>query len=1273
MLALRLFLLGALDIRYDDQQLPKPPTQKSQSLLAYLAVHGQRPQPRERLADLFWGDRPKPKARSSLSTALWHLRRCLPSEACLLSDARTVQFSPEFPLWLDVEEFEASAARDDTSSLQAAVDLYRGDFLEDFYDDWILNERYRLESLFAAALERLMNVQEARKQYASAIAAALRLIQHDLLREDAYRLAMRAYCQLGRRDAAVDLYRRCQDAIRRELEAEPMAETRDLYESILTGCYEVTPAVGAVPTRLPIEEPMMRRVSSPLDVVARSPLVGREDELAFLQRSWHDAITGQGQLVWVLGEAGIGKTRLVEEFADQVGWQGARVLWGCCYLFERLLPYQPIAESLRAILPGPTPEERQALPAWAVAQAASLVPEIAEDTPDASEPSSEAPDQQQTRLFAGVAQVFAQFSSHGPLLIVLEDLHWASESTLQMIHYLVRHLVSHPILFVGTLRPEEIGPSHPLWSLQQQLDKAGLARSLALPPLSPQALEALLIETSGVGKDVEPLAMRLALETEGNPFFLNEIVKALFERGMIRLEHGVWEADFLALSEKDLPLPASLTAVIEARVRDLEDKAQEALRLAAVLGREFDLDVLSEAWGQGKDATLEALEVLLRHRLIEETTSLAARDYTFSHHKIQEVIYAGIPHQHRQYAHARAGLAMERVHGREAEEWAAELAFHFEQGRQYDHALNGKAIAYGLQAGDRLRVMYAHGDAVRYYQSALALLKQRGDYEQAARTLMKLGLTYHTAFDFRRAREAYDEGFVLWQRSGHAERPSRTPRRTLRLSQAEPTGLDPALAYDTLTVPVLDQLFSGLVELTPELDIVPDIARAWEILDGGRRYVFHLRDDCRWSDGAPVVAEDFCLAWRRVLDPEVGSPAASLLYAIKGARAFHHGEVSDSESMAVRAPDPTTLVVELEEPTAYFLQALACSPAYPVPRHMVQKHGPAWTDEVNLATNGPFRLERWEKGELLVLSHNPDWHGSPTGNVSRVELSFSAEPPTQLQWYEADELHILDMQFFGPVELDAARALYAGEYVTIPQPFTSYVGFAASQSPFHDPRVRRAFVQATDRETLADVIMRGFVAPALGGFVPPGMPGHSPRIGLPYDPDQARQLLRESGYPGGRDFPLVELMAHTDPASAVVAPILQSQWQENLGLTIRWQAVEWADYLDRINRRPPHLFLWAWVADYPDPDSFLSICPFRDQTRWQNEAYNSLVERASQVLDQPERLSLYKQADRMLIGEAAILPLAYYRSHLLVKPAVVRIPLSPVAYWLWKDVVIESD
>jgi oligopeptide transport system substrate-binding protein len=421
-----------------------------------------------------------------------------------------------------------------------------------------------------------------------------------------------------------------------------------------------------------------------------------------------------------------------------------------------------------------------------------------------------------------------------------------------------------------------------------------------------------------------------------------------------------------------------------------------------------------------------------------------------------------------------------------------------------------------------------------------------------------------------------------------------------------------------------------------------------------------------------VGAEDFRYAWQRVLDPKVSSPAASLLYDIEGARAFHGGQVSDESSVSIRAPDAATLVVELEEPAGHFLQVLACSPAYPVPRHVVQRHGPAWTDAANLVTNGPFRLEHWERGVSLVLSRNPDWHGTPTGNVSRVALSFSDEPSAQLQRYEADELHILDMQFFGPVELDAARARHAEEYFTIPQPFTSYVGFATNEPPFHDPRVRRAFVRATDRETLAEVVMRGFVSPALGGFVPPGVPGHSREIGLGCDPAEARRLLSEAGYPGGRGFPGVHMLTHTDPASAVAAPILQSQWQEILGVTVSVQAVEWSEYLDRINRQRLHLFLWAWVADYPDPGNFLRVCPFRSQTQWGNETYNNLVERASQAPDQHDRLSLYKQADRMLIGEAVVLPLVYYRSHLLVKPAVARMPLSPMAYWFWKDVVIES-
>jgi len=181
--ALRLYFLGTLDIRYDDQSLPKPPTLKSQSLLAYLILHRHRPQPRDRLIGLFWGDRPERKARRSLTTALWHIRRCLPDERLILSDPHTVQFDPQSDLWLEVEEFERlvdwETGRSVDRETAKAVELYRGDFLDGFYDDWIINERYRLETLFLDALARLMVGHEARDEHDAALARALRLLSRD--------------------------------------------------------------------------------------------------------------------------------------------------------------------------------------------------------------------------------------------------------------------------------------------------------------------------------------------------------------------------------------------------------------------------------------------------------------------------------------------------------------------------------------------------------------------------------------------------------------------------------------------------------------------------------------------------------------------------------------------------------------------------------------------------------------------------------------------------------------------------------------------------------------------------------------------------------------------------------------------------------------------------------------------------------------------------------------------------------------------------------------
>lgn len=213
-----------------------------------------------------------------------------------------------------------------------------------------------------------------------------------------------------------------------------------------------------------------------------------------------------------------------------------------------------------------------------------------------------------------------------------------------------------------------------------------------------------------------------------------------------------------------------------------------------------------------------------------------------------------------------------------------------------------------------------------------------------------------------------------------------------------------------------------------------------------------------------------------------------------------------------------------------------------MPRHVVEAHGEAWTEVGNIVTNGPFKLEAWQQGELMVLSRNPDYHGRFGGNVQRVELTLlpSKEWAAQLEMYEADGLDILGLYGPPPAEVARIRQDHPGEYVLAPQPAVCYVGFDVSRPPFDDVRVRRAFVLATDRETLADVALRGFHFPAAGGFIPPGIPGHSPGIGPAYDPDQARKLLAEAGYPGGRGFPIVEALTMVAPVG--LSEYLQPQW-----------------------------------------------------------------------------------------------------------------------------------
>jgi oligopeptide transport system substrate-binding protein len=208
---------------------------------------------------------------------------------------------------------------------------------------------------------------------------------------------------------------------------------------------------------------------------------------------------------------------------------------------------------------------------------------------------------------------------------------------------------------------------------------------------------------------------------------------------------------------------------------------------------------------------------------------------------------------------------------------------------------------------------------------------------------------------------------------------------------------------------------------------------------------------------------------------------------------------------------------------------------------------------------------------------------------------------------------------------------------------------------------------------LTDVVMRGYGFPGTGGFVPPGMPGHSAGIGLGYDPRQAQELLAQAGYPGGRGFPDVQALVSQGGAWVPVAERLQGFWRENMGIDLTWETLERAAFYDRLDSQPPHMFFYGWGADYPDPDSFLRLGPLLRQTGWQHEAYAALVDRARAMTDQEERLAMYRQADRMLVQEAAIMPFSYARWHLLIKPRVQRFPTSAIKRWYWKDVVVEPQ
>ncbi len=684
-------LFGSPEYQRDGETLPPLATRKAQSLLAYLIVNRQRPHSRDRLATLFWGDRDDAHARRSLATALWHIRRLL-GEDFLLVHPDSVQLNPACPLRLDVAEFarEGQKAASSPARLVAAVELYRGDFLEGFYDDWCIEERYRLEALYVDALSRLVAWHEAHGDAGAVLACACRYLACDPLAEGIHLAAMRALVALGDSAGARRQWQLCCDVRQRELHLPPSPEMLREAEAIL-GTMFIVP--------LPAQ-PVTARGTA-LGDLERPPLVGRATELGALLARWKQAVRGRGGMVLIAGEAGIGKTRLAEEFAAIVRGQGGWVGRGRCYEPERMLPYQPLAEALRDLAAQDT-SALKTLPAWARDELTRLVPEWAGQAIQIRPPSPVSHAEQQAVLLHAVATTFRHLASLRPLLIVLDDLHWATDSIIAAVHYLVHQLAEAPTLLVGTCRLEGIGDAHSLTAMAAQLARDGLAQHLVLDRLPAEAVAELLRRTLKAEPEAQ-FVTRLHAHTDGNPYFTIETLRTLAEAPM---------------TEGPLPVPGNVRTLIASRLQRLPAAARDWIACAAVAGRGFDLDLIRRALGMGEDVALEAADELLRQGFLREGSGPFAPDYEFVHHLVQEVTYTGIQHRRRRRLHRLLAEATEKMNDDQPGN-AGVLAYHFDAAGE-----TAKALHYHDLAARQASAAFAWQEAERHHARMLQLLEQ---------------------------------------------------------------------------------------------------------------------------------------------------------------------------------------------------------------------------------------------------------------------------------------------------------------------------------------------------------------------------------------------------------------------------------------------------------------------------------------------------------------------------------------------------------------------
>lgn len=705
--SLHIELFGHFRLRYKGELITAIDSVRLQSFLVYLLLHHGIPQNRQYVSFILWPDSSERQARTNLRKLIHQLNTTFPEiHNYLDDDGKTLLWKDEQSYFLDVKEFEraieraenAMANKDHHSAIDAfkyTVSLYGNDLFPPCYDEWIEAPRERFRNRFIQSLETLTGLLTEHRDYHTAISYANQLLGYDPVHEGAARQLMTLYSLVGERARALRVYHTLTKTLSRELGVKPEGPSEELYKRLLS--------MDSGEEQLPAQT--THRASS-----IHTPFVGRHEEWKLLLQSWTTASTLTPLFTLVSGEAGIGKTRLLEELMYWSTRQGIVTAKTRSYAVEGKIAFGPLTEWLRS---KPVYDALHSVEPESLREVSRLLPEINQEYPDLP-PSDPLTESWQRRKFLE-ALSDALTAPSRPLLLIIDDLQWCDRETLEFLNFLYRTKPDARFLIAGSVRPEEIGNGHPLTDLLTDIRKSDQLTEIHLSPLNKEDTRILAGHLLEAEIDNEN-AQQLFHNTEGNPLFIVETIR--METGSLSGNITVPATGSQSVTHTT-GLPPKVKTTIQRRLLQLSETSRELVYLAAIIGREFTFDVLYHISELDEHAFVNALNELWQKGIIREQ---GTDTYDFSHDKIREVAYHGISNTRRRYSHKRIAETYETLYSEIPDNIASRIAFHYEQAHHFEKAIN----YYHISANAVLKV-YAYDDAIKNFQKALSLLEHVTD------------------------------------------------------------------------------------------------------------------------------------------------------------------------------------------------------------------------------------------------------------------------------------------------------------------------------------------------------------------------------------------------------------------------------------------------------------------------------------------------------------------------------------------------------------------